>query len=66
MTCKDCNKRTPECHIDCPDYAEQQKKFEKIREARRQEQAREFMNVKRSIKKADNIIAIKKRRAGYN
>lgn len=35
MTCKDCEKRTSDCHIDCQDYKEQQKKYEAIREARR-------------------------------
>lgn len=66
MTCKDCDKRTEYCHKDCPDYAEQQKKHEAIREARRQEHEREHMSVMRHIKSAYNVAKIKKRRAGYH
>lgn len=65
MTCKGCGKRTEDCHIDCPDYAEQCKKSEAIREARRQAQAADYPGIMRSIKKADNVRSIKKRRARY-
>ena len=65
MTCKDCENRSPTCHIDCQDYAEQCKKSEAIREARRQAQAAVYPDIMRSIKKADNVRSIKKRRARY-
>jgi len=65
MTCRDCTKRTPTCHIDCEDYKEQQKKYEAIREARRLDSLSRSQNILDNIKRQDNIIKIKKRRGGY-
>ena len=65
MTCKDCENRTPTCHIDCHDYAEQCKKNEAIREARRKENTKDYPEIMRRTRKADNVQAIKRRRAGY-
>ena len=65
MTCKDCTKRTPTCHIDCEDYAEQKKHYEAIREARRLDSLSRSQNIIGNVKKQDNIMKIKKRRGGY-
>lgn len=65
MTCKDCTKRTPTCHIDCEDYAEQKKQYEAIREARRIDNLSSSQNILDGLKSQDNIIKIKKRRGGY-
>ena len=65
MTCKDCTKRTPTCHIDCEDYAEQKKQYEAIREARRIDSLQRSQNIMDNEKRQKAIIKIKKRRSGY-
>lgn len=65
MTCKDCTKRTEDCHISCEDYAEQKKRYEVIREARRLDSLSRSQNILDNIKSQDNIMKIKKRRGGY-
>ena len=65
MTCKDCTKRPEDCHISCEDYAEQKKRYEVIREARRLDSLSRSQNILDNIKSQDNIMKIKKRRGGY-
>lgn len=65
MTCKDCPNRTEDCHIDCEDYAEQKKRYEAIREARRIDSLQRSQNILDNEKRQKAIIKIKKRRSGY-
>lgn len=35
--CKDCTKRHPTCHGECPDYKEEKKQYEEYKEAKRKD-----------------------------
>lgn len=65
MTCKDCTKRTVECHIACPDYAAYKAERAEFLQKKKQDHIGNDQAVKRSIRKQAVGRAIERQRQGY-
>ena len=63
--CKDCQERTPECHIGCEKYAAEVERQEEIRRKRATDHLCRQSDYDRGARMRRNAQRISRRRQGY-
>ena len=63
--CKDCADRHVGCHSDCERYAADVEERRKLHEAVRKFKLCESQDIKRNVRRQENVRSISRRRQGY-